>query len=136
MPPPSPAMFALVALGGAIGATLRYGATVVALRRFGPDFPVATLAVNVVGSFLLGLAAAFLVEPPTSDGARWRAALLMTGVLGGFTTFSTFSLDAVGLALKGRWAAAGGYVAGSVALSIAAAGLGLALGRSVRSAGA
>ena len=112
-----------VALGGALGASARYGVNLGAARMFGPAFPWATLAVNVAGSFLMGLLAASLGRE-----SAW-APLLLTGVLGGFTTFSAFSLDAVALWQKGQGGMAALYVAASVILSLAALVAGLALGR-------
>jgi CrcB protein len=114
-----------VALGGALGASLRYGVNVSASRLFGTGFPVATLVVNVLGSFLMGLLAASLLE----RGEGRLAPFLLTGVLGGFTTFSAFSLDAVRLWERGEATAAAGYVAVSVVLSIAGLALGLAVAR-------
>jgi len=114
--------FLIVAAGGALGATGRYGAGLMASRWFGTYFPFGTLGVNVIGSFLMGMVAVALT---TRAGHSPRAALfLMTGLLGGFTTFSAFSLEAVTLFEKGRIAAAGIYVGGSVALSITALILG------------
>lgn len=112
-----------VALGGAVGATARYGVNLGAARLFGQGFPWATLAVNVAGSFLMGL----LVAALGRDSA-W-APFLLTGVLGGFTTFSAFSLDAVALWQKGQGASAAAYVGVSVLLSIAALVAGLVMGR-------
>ena len=114
-----------VALGGALGATLRYLVNVGALRAFGPGFPVATLVVNVAGSFAMGLLAVALLE----TGANRLAPLLMTGVLGGFTTFSAFSLDTLTLWERGETTLALTYVALSVGLALAALVAGLALGR-------
>ena len=111
-----------VAIGGAIGAVLRYLTSVAALRLLGPAFPWGTLTVNVVGSFAMGLLAVWL------SGGR-MSPLLMTGVLGGFTTFSAFSLDAVRLFEKGQVGLAGAYVAASVVLSVAALVAGLAVAR-------
>ena len=105
-----------VAIGGAIGAVLRYGVGLLVV------FPLGTLAVNVVGSFLMGLAFVLL-------STRAGAPFLMAGLLGGFTTFSAFSLDVFKLFEAGRLAAAGGYVAGSVVLSVAAVFLGIAIAR-------
>lgn len=114
-----------VAAGGAIGALLRYFSTLGATRLFGAGYPWGTLFVNVLGGFLMGLAAVWFLE------RTGRASpLLMTGVLGGFTTFSAFSLDALRLFENGRPLVAGGYILGSVALSLIACGLGLWLGRS------
>ena len=114
-----------VALGGALGASLRYLTNVAAMRAFGPGFPVATVLVNVLGSFLMGVLVVALAE---KGGMRF-APLLMTGMLGGFTTFSAFSLDAVTLYERGQIALAGGYVLGSVILSLAALVAGMAITR-------
>ena len=104
-----------VALGGALGASARYLTNVGALRLLGPGFPVATLFVNVVGSFLMGV----LVIVLAHKGNRY-APFLMTGVLGGFTTFSAFSLDTVSMVERGQIASAVFYVVASVGLSLAA----------------
>ena len=108
-------------MGGAIGSVARFG-----LYRAMPasGFPLATFAVNVAGSLAMGLLAALLAQ----RGGAW-APLLLTGMLGGFTTFSAFSLDAVGLWDRGQGALAAAYVAASVLLSLAAVSLGLAVGR-------
>lgn len=116
--------FLQVALGGAAGSVARYGVNRAAAAAFGLGFPVATLAVNVVGSFAMGLLVAALA---LRDNAY--APLLMTGLLGGFTTFSAFSLDAVTLWERGQQGVAAVYVTASVALSLAAMALGLTLGR-------
>ncbi len=119
--------FLLVAAGGAIGALLRHVSGTAALRLLGPAFPWGTLLVNVAGSFAMGLLIGILAR--MSSGGEAVRLFLATGVLGGFTTFSAFSLDAVALYERGELAAAGGYVIASVALSIAALALGLALVR-------
>lgn len=106
-----------VAFGGAIGSALRF------LAVAAEGGPVATLIVNVVGSFAMGVAFALL-------SAR-LSPLLMTGVLGGFTTFSAFSLDALKLLEAGQGVQAALYVAASVILSLAAVALGAALARGV-----
>lgn len=116
--------FLQVALGGAMGSVARYGVNRAAMSVFGPGFPVATLAVNVAGSFLMGLLVVVLAHR-----GNMLAPLLMTGLLGGFTTFSAFSLDAVTLWERGQHATAAGYVAASIALSLAALVLGLAVAR-------
>ncbi len=105
-----------VALGGAIGSVLRYLTNVGFLRVIGPGFPWATLAVNVVGSFVMGV----LVELLAQRGGQRFAPLLMTGLLGGFTTFSAFSLDSVTLWERGQPELALAYVGASVLLSLAA----------------
>lgn len=114
-----------VALGSAIGGVARYGAGQMVLRLAGPGFPWATLLVNVVGSFAIGLLSVTL----NARAAQGVAPFLLTGLLGGFTTFSAFSLEAVGLWERGHGTAAGLYISASVLLSLLAAGAGLALGR-------
>ena len=114
-----------VALGGALGAVARYLTNVGAGRLFGAGFPYGTLTVNIVGSFLMGVLVVVLAE---RGGMRF-APLLMTGLLGGFTTFSAFSLDAVTLYERGQVGVAAGYVAASVVLSLAGLFAGLALAR-------
>lgn len=114
-----------VVLGGGIGAGLRYLTNVGALRLFGPGFPVATLVVNVLGSFLMGM----LVELLAQRGGQRLAPFLMTGVLGGFTTFSAFSLDSMTLWQRGETVLALVYVGMSVVLSLAAIALAMHLFR-------
>ncbi|MBB3992725.1 CrcB protein [Sulfitobacter undariae] len=118
----------LVALGGAIGATCRYLAGVGILRLTGPsEFPLAVLSVNILGSFLMGVFVVFAAN----KGLTQYSPLVMTGMLGGFTTFSTFSLEAVTLMERGQIAAAGAYVALSVVLSVGGLILGLWIARGV-----
>lgn len=116
-----------VALGGAIGAMGRYLTGVAALRLAGTGFPWGTMIVNVSGSLAMGL----LVSMLAHYGGQRLAPFLMTGILGGFTTFSAFSLDAVTLWERGPVGPALAYVAGSVVLSLAAVGAGLWIGRSI-----
>jgi CrcB protein len=111
-----------VAAGGAIGSSLRYLVNVSAMRLFGPAFPWATLTVNVIGSFLMG---ALVVWFANRDLMR-LAPFLMTGILGGFTTFSAFSLDTVTLWQRGEATTAMIYVAASIILSLAALLAGMA----------
>jgi fluoride exporter len=111
-----------VALGGAIGSAARYGVYVGATRLIGGGFPWATLIVNVLGCFVMGLATAFMItKMPEDINARL---FLTTGVLGGFTTFSAFSLDFFGLVQRGHMLMAIGYALASVVLSIIAVFLG------------
>ena len=114
-----------VALGGALGASARYLTGAATLRLFGPGFPWGTLVVNVAGSFLMGMIVVALAH---LSGNRF-APFLMTGVLGGFTTFSAFSLDAVTLYERGAPGLAATYVAASVLLSLTALLAGLAVAR-------
>jgi CrcB protein len=118
----------LVAAGGAIGAGARHLANLAALRLFGPSFPIGTLAVNVIGGLLMGLLTGWLALRYSGGGQGLRL-FLATGILGGFTTFSAFSLDAVLLWERGEVIAASVYVILSVALSIAALAVGLFLMR-------
>ena len=116
-----------VAAGGAIGASLRFLTGVGILRLIGPtSFPVAILSVNVVGSFLMGV----FVVLAANRGLTHLSPFVMTGVLGGFTTFSAFSLETVTLYERGDFGQAILYVAASVALSILGLAAGLMLARS------
>ena len=115
-----------VALGGAVGASLRYLTNHLALRLAGTGFPFGTLTVNVLGSFAMGVLVVLLGQ----FSANRYAPLLMTGLLGGFTTFSAFSLDAVTLVERGEAGLAAAYVLASVGLSLAAITAGLWLTRS------
>lgn len=121
--------YAVVFLGGGIGAALRHGVNRAALAHFGPGFPYGTLFVNVAGGFLLGvLAELFLIKGGGSQ--EWRL-FLTTGVLGGFTTFSAFSLDSAVMWQRGDYAALGTYVTASVLLSIAALFFGMSAVRAL-----
>lgn len=118
-----------IAAGGAVGALARYGVMVLAAQLWGAAFPWGTLTVNVVGSFILGvLIEAFALVWSAGEGVR---AFLVVGMLGAFTTFSTFSLDVVTLYERGAMAAAAAYVLASVILSVLAVFAGLALARAV-----
>ena len=116
-----------VALGGALGASARYLTNVATMRLIGPGFPWATVAVNILGSFLMG---ALVVTLAHKDATR-LAPFLMTGVLGGFTTFSAFSLDALTLWERGQTGLAAAYVIGSVVLALVGIVGGMAAARAV-----
>ncbi len=116
-----------VALGGAIGASCRYLTNVGAMRLLGSGFPFGTLIVNIVGSFLMGVLVVMFAE----RGGNQFAPLLMTGILGGFTTFSAFSLDAVNLYQRGDLMLAAVYVLGTIAVGLLALIAGLAIARGV-----
>lgn len=107
----------LVAAGASIGANLRHWTGVAFAARWGTGFPWATLGVNVVGSFLLGL---FAFAAGALDWSPQVRLVLAVGLLGGFTTFSAFSAETVGLIQSGRLLAAAGYVLGSVVPSLLA----------------
>ena len=114
-----------VALGGAIGAALRFLTGVGILRLIGPGFPVAVMGVNVFGSFMMGLFVVFA----TQRGVTQLTPFVMAGLLGGFTTFSAFSLEAVSLFELGAMGQALAYVVMSVVLSIGGLMLGLMIAR-------
>jgi fluoride exporter len=113
----------LVALGGAVGSVARYGVGVAAARVFGLAFPWGTLIVNIVGGFAMGVVATRFA--PDQENMRL---LLGVGFLGGFTTFSTFSLEMLRL-MEHHPGQAALYAAASVVLSVGACWLGFALGR-------
>ena len=115
-----------VALGGAVGALGRAG--IAATLTTGTGFPWHTFAANIIGSVAIGLIWAALSR---AEAASLWSAFLITGVLGGFTTFSTFSLDTVLLYEQGAWLTALGYVALSVVSCVVGAGLGIGLIRAL-----
>jgi CrcB protein len=116
-----------IAVGAAIGANLRYSLSIWAAQRWGASFPYGTLIVNVIGSFAIGVV---LVLATTrlnlSDPARL---LIVTGLLGGFTTFSSLSFETYSLITNGSWLAAGIYVISSFGLGIASVFLGAGIAR-------
>ncbi len=117
-----------VALGGAVGSVLRFLSGVAVLRLTGPsEFPVAIMFVNIVGSFLMGV----FVVAAAQKGLTHLSPLVMTGLLGGFTTFSAFSLETVTLIERGQLGSAALYMVLSVGLSVAGLMLGLLFARGV-----
>lgn len=116
-----------VAVGGAFGSVLRYGMNLAVPRLMGSGFPWHTLGINILGSGVMGAVMVFLAH----RGHQHLAPLLMTGVLGGFTTFSAFSMDTMLLAERGQTLAALAYVLASVLLSLAAFALAAQLTRSL-----
>lgn len=121
-------LYLIVFIGAGIGGALRHAVNVGAARLFGFGFPLGTFIVNVVGSFAMGLLAGFFAY---RAGVPQHVRLfLTTGILGGFTTFSTFSLDAALLIERHSLGLAAGYVVGSVAAGLAALFFGLAVFRS------
>lgn len=110
--------FFAVALGGALGSVARHGANILGLKMLGDGFPYATLVVNIIGSMIMGLLIGIFAhfwQPPQE-----MRAFLVTGFLGGLTTFSTFSLDVVTLYERGEWGLSILYIILSVAVSVAA----------------
>jgi CrcB protein len=120
---------ALVFLGAGIGGVLRHGVNLVSLKWLGASFPYGTMAINIIGSGAMGLVAGFLAFKAGEGWTQNARLFLATGILGGFTTFSAFSLDAVLLWERGEAMLAAFYVIGSVVLSLAALVAGLALVR-------
>jgi fluoride exporter len=118
----------LVMIGGAVGSAMRYLLGRVSLTLLGPGFPYGTLAANLLGGLAMGLLAGGLLRAMPANGEQVRL-LLGVGVLGGFTTFSSFSLETVNMLQRGDVATATGYVALSVAGAILAVFTGVALTR-------
>jgi fluoride exporter len=124
----SPMTYLIVFLGGGLGAALRHGVNIMAARLLGYAFPYATLFENVTGSLVMGLIAGYFAFKGADVSQHWRL-FLTTGILGGYTTFSAFSLDTALLYERGEAALAVTYVLGSVLLSIAGLFAGLWLVR-------
>ena len=118
--------FLLVAIGGGAGAAMRHALNL-GLARLSTELPLATFSANVAGSLAMGVLAAWLLR----SGAEAPRLLLATGLLGGFTTFSSFSLEAVTLWERGMAGWAVGYVFASVSLALLGLAAGLVLGRSM-----
>lgn len=116
--------FLIVFLGGGLGAAIRHGVNTMLGRLAGHDFPIGIMAINISGSILMGLAAGYFAFRAGEAWSQSARLFVTTGVLGGYTTFSAFSLDAMLLYERGEIATALFYVIGSVVLSI----LGLAFG--------
>jgi CrcB protein len=121
--------FLVVFVGAGIGGALRHGVNLAGLRLLGPGFPYGTITVNIVGSLIMGLLAGWFAHK-ADPGQMWRL-FLTTGILGGFTTFSAFSLDAALLLERGQFALAALYALSSPVLAILALFAGLWLLRAV-----
>jgi CrcB protein len=120
--------YLIVFLGGGLGAALRHAINLATARAFGPAFPYSTLTINITGSLVMGLIAGYFAFK--GDAAQnWRL-FLTTGILGGYTTFSAFSLDAALLYERGELGLAALYIGASVVVSILGLFAGLALARS------
>ncbi len=124
-----------VAVGGALGSVGRYWLNGIVSRHFGETFPFGTLTINVTGSFLIGIFAALAIPEGRMDSPSraFTTQFLMIGVCGGYTTFSSFSLQTLNLARDGEWLYAGGNVILSVVLCLVAVWLGFLLGSLVNS---
>jgi len=123
--------YLVVFVGAGIGGSLRYAVNSGCARYCGPSFPWGTLAVNIAGSFLMGALAGWLAFKAGEGWSHPLRLFLATGILGGFTTFSAFSLDAVALWERGDLGPAMAYVAASIVLSIGGLAAGLVLARSL-----
>ena len=121
--------YVVVFMGGGIGAALRHGVNRAAMAHLGTGFPYGTLFVNIAGGLVMGMLAEwFLVKGGGSQDFRL---FLTTGILGGFTTFSAFSLEAALMWQRSDYAALGTYVIGSVLFSVAALFVGMAVVRAI-----
>ncbi|MET0171828.1 MAG: fluoride efflux transporter CrcB [Agrobacterium vaccinii] len=120
---------ALVAIGGAIGSVARYLVGVWGVKLAGPNFPWGTITVNVVGAFFIGLMVEVIAR--RFDASSEVRVFIVTGILGGFTTWSSFTLDAVVLFERGDLGLAAVYLLASLVVSFAAIFAGLALGRAL-----
>lgn len=121
--------YLLVFLGAGVGGALRHLFNLTSTRLFGPDLPVSTLAVNVLGSLTIGCIAGYFAS--RGHSSQQLQLFLTTGILGGFTTFSAFSLEAALLWERGQFAAFLVFVLASVILSIAGVFGGLAVARAL-----
>ncbi|WP_304167110.1 fluoride efflux transporter CrcB [Phenylobacterium aquaticum] len=122
--------YLLVAAGGAAGSVARYSLGVQAMRWFGPGWPYGTFTANIIGGLLMGFLVGFLAHRGGPDQERLRV-LLAVGVLGGFTTFSSFSLETALMIERKAYGGAATYAAGSVFLAISALFMGLMIARRV-----
>lgn len=119
----------LVMLGGALGSGARFLVGGITLRAMGPNYPWGTLAVNLIGGFAMGLLVGGLAR--AGQGGEQARLLVGVGVLGGFTTFSAFSLDVMNMLQRGDWSSGLVYIFASVIGSIAALAIGLGLVRAI-----
>lgn len=122
-----------IAAGGALGAVSRYLVASSVLKWAGKPFPYGTLSVNLLGSLVIGMAYVWLVQQEW--GSEHHKHLIMVGFLGAFTTFSTFSLESVGLLEQQRWAAAFAYITSSLAGCMLATVIGMWLARQLSNSG-
>ncbi|HEV2066939.1 MAG TPA: fluoride efflux transporter CrcB [Thermomicrobiales bacterium] len=118
-----------VGIGGFFGANARYAMTRLAVDRFGPNYPWGTFLINLAGAFLIGVVLTIITDRAIAD-PFWRQ-VIVVGFLGGFTTFSAYTFEAIALAQRGDWGAAGFYVLGSNVLGLVACLAGIGLARSL-----
>lgn len=118
-----------IALGGALGAVCRYLFGNLITRMMGSSLPWGTFIINIVGCFFMGVLMTLIVERQLLPAA-WRL-FLCVGLLGGFTTFSSFGYEGLTLLLQGNLAAAFGYVGGSIFLGLVAVGVGVLVARAI-----
>lgn len=127
----TPIQYLIVALGSALGGVSRFWLSGLIAQRFSSTFPVNTLVINITGSFVIGVIAALsAVDSRYLVNAAWRN-FLMVGVCGGYTTFSSFSLQTLNLAHEGQWLYAGANIVGSVVLCLIGVWLGYLLGQAL-----
>ena len=119
----------LVFVFGGIGSVLRYGVGALSIKWFGLSFPWGTLFVNIIGCTLIGIFAR--VIPLPQYGGNELRLIFMSGLCGGFTTFSAFTLDAANLWMRGEMIASIAYIAASVVLSLFGVALGLTIGKTI-----
>ena len=119
----------LVAVGGAIGSALRYEYGRFSVRLFGIGWPWGTLGVNIIGGLVMGLFAGWLAA--RAQGGESLRLFCAVGILGGFTTFSSFSLETMLMIERGEWLSASGYALASVLASVGALAIGLGIVRAV-----
>ena len=119
--------FLLVGMGSAIGGCARYGAGLLINANWRDAFPLGTFAINVMGSFAIGVLASWLSEASADAPENTYKLLFMVGLCGGFTTFSSFSMETLNLLRSGQTAIALGYIASSVVLCVVATAIGYSL---------
>jgi CrcB protein len=120
--------YLLVAIGGALGSMARYGTGVLVGKVWSASFPLGTMLINIAGSLAMGLLVGLLARTTPSWQSEARL-FVAVGVLGGFTTFSSFSLDAIAMIERGEWALAALYVVGSVLIGLVGLYVGLLIFR-------
>lgn len=119
-----PIAVGLVAVGSAVGGVARYAVSGIVARRFGETFPFGTLVVNITGCVLIGLFAALTQAPGALAGDQLTRLFVLTGICGGYTTFSSFSLQTLNLARDGEWLQAAANIVASTGLCLVGVWLG------------